>query len=244
MDAVPHLPHGRIWQGRCEISDGFGLDSDWVLVCRRVSRVREDVPSALERATPARREFFQLCGVTRRGRSGKRGVFDGLRFINSMHALTTPRLVLLPGLDGTGALFKPLVDAIGSRAATTVISYSSPEVSRYADCRAVVERNLPREEPYVLVGESFSGPIAVSIAAARPPGLIGLVLAASFVSSPRAALKWFSASIAFLPAPRRGRWLAEILLLGRRSTRLLLGSRLKVRAHVFERFRESMFRRS
>ena len=55
-------------------------------------------------------------------------------------------------MDGTGVLFKPLVDAIGSRAETTVIGYSSPEVSRYADCREVVECNLPREGPYLLVG--------------------------------------------------------------------------------------------
>jgi pimeloyl-ACP methyl ester carboxylesterase len=145
-------------------------------------------------------------------------VFKRSRIINSMRSLTTPRLVLLPGLDGTGALFKPLVDAIGSRAATTIISYSSPEISRYADCRVVVERSLPCDEPYVLVGESFSGPVAVSIAAERPAGLVGLVLAASFVSSPRAVLKWFSACIPLLPAPHRGRWMAETLLLGRHST--------------------------
>jgi pimeloyl-ACP methyl ester carboxylesterase len=48
--------------------------------------------------------------------------------------------------------------------------------------------------------------------------LMGVVLAGSFVSSPRVALKWFSMCIPFLPAPSRVRWLAEVLLLGRHST--------------------------
>lgn len=40
----------------------------------------------------------------------------------------------------------------------------------------------------MLVGESFSGPLAVRLAAERPEGLRGLILVASFVTSPLTAL--------------------------------------------------------
>jgi pimeloyl-ACP methyl ester carboxylesterase len=129
-----------------------------------------------------------------------------------------PRLVLLPGLDGTGDLFRPFLNAVGSAAPSTVVRYSSPEVSGYAECRAVAEAQLPDSEPYILVGESFSGPIAVSIAATNPPGLRGLVLVGSFVETPRLALRWLSAFIDILPTHNGPSWLTDFLLLSRWAT--------------------------
>jgi pimeloyl-[acyl-carrier protein] methyl ester esterase len=69
----------------------------------------------------------------------------------------------------------------------------------------------------VLVGESFSGPVAVSIAAARPPGLRGLVLVGSFVTSPRRVLSWLSGVTPVLPTHGPG-WTRDFLLLGRYAT--------------------------
>ena len=129
-----------------------------------------------------------------------------------------PRLVLLPGLDGTGDLFRPFLSAVGSAVPSTVVRYSSPEVSGYAECRAVAEAQLPDPEPYILVGESFSGPIAVSIAATNPPGLCGLVLVGSFVEKPRSALRWLSSFIGVLPTHNGPSWLTDFLLLGRWAT--------------------------
>jgi pimeloyl-ACP methyl ester carboxylesterase len=129
-----------------------------------------------------------------------------------------PRLVLLPGFDGTGELFGPFVDALRGRAAVTVVDYSRPKVSSYSDCRALAERRLPRDESYVLVGESFSGPVAVSIAAANPPGLCGLALVGSFLSSPRPALKYFSPLLPILPTHNPSDRLTDFLLLGRHAT--------------------------
>lgn len=51
--------------------------------------------------------------------------------------------------------------------------------------QAFVADRLPGDAPFLLVGESFSGPFAIRIAASRPPGLSGLVLCASFAVSPR-----------------------------------------------------------
>lgn len=133
-------------------------------------------------------------------------------------AVSMPALVLLPGLDGTGDLFDPLVEALPVGVRSTVVRYTSPALGTYAECRAAVLERLPRNEPYVLVGESFSGPIATSIAATNPPGLRGLVFVASFVSSPRRMLTWLSALIRLMPTHGAPGRITDFLLLGRFAT--------------------------
>jgi pimeloyl-[acyl-carrier protein] methyl ester esterase len=136
----------------------------------------------------------------------------------SAHTMSTPRLLLLPGLDGTGELFEPFARATGPASPLTIVRYSAPELSRYVECRAVVRDQLPRKEPYVLLGESFSGPIAVSLAAESPPGLVGLILVGSFVSTPRRALSWFSGFIDMLPTHNAPAWASDTVLFGRWAT--------------------------
>jgi pimeloyl-ACP methyl ester carboxylesterase len=48
----------------------------------------------------------------------------------------------------------------------------------------IVRAAIPRDDPFAIVGESFSGPLAVRVAAGNPPGLRALVLIASFVRPP------------------------------------------------------------
>ena len=96
----------------------------------------------------------------------------------------TPSLVLLPGMDGTGDMFRPLLDAFGGTLSSVVVSYPSTEPLRYSELVALARESLPTNGPYVLLGESFSGPIAVTLAAEHPDGLTGLILCASFVSNP------------------------------------------------------------
>ena len=95
-----------------------------------------------------------------------------------------PSLVLLPGLDGTGILFKPLIAALPSEVSTIVVAYPGDQPLGYAELLPMVLAALPTKHPFVLLGESFSGPLAVMAAATRPAGLVGLVLCASFVRSP------------------------------------------------------------
>jgi pimeloyl-ACP methyl ester carboxylesterase len=98
-------------------------------------------------------------------------------------------LVLLPGLDGTGDLFAPVVDALGPNVPTQIVRYPLSHASDYAACEAIARGALPTDRPYVLLGESFSGPIAVSIAAAAPPGLRGLILCSTFARNPQPYLR-------------------------------------------------------
>ena len=91
--------------------------------------------------------------------------------------------LLLPGLDGSGRLFAPLLAAGPRRIAPTVLSFPPDAPLGYDGLLPRVRAALPRG-PFLLVAESFSGPLAVRLAAERPRGLAGLVLAATFVHRP------------------------------------------------------------
>ena len=113
-----------------------------------------------------------------------------------------PTLVLLPGLDGTGDLFKPFIDALQPDIATITVDYSSPSHSTYAACQAAALSRLPQQGPFVLVGESFSGPIAIALAASRPAGLRGVILVGTFVTSPSRSLGWLAPLLRFTSTGR------------------------------------------
>lgn len=97
------------------------------------------------------------------------------------------RLILLPGMDGTGKLFHRFQKALPDEYSTTVISYPSDRTLDWAHLQRLVLKNLPSEEPFALLGESFSGPIAYSIASRRPSNLKALILCATFLSNPTSA---------------------------------------------------------
>jgi pimeloyl-ACP methyl ester carboxylesterase len=99
-------------------------------------------------------------------------------------------IVLLPGMDGTGELFAPLVAAWGDQFRAQVVSYPCAERLDYAALADRVRSLLPRNEDYVLLAESFSGPLGVMLAAERPQRLRGLVLCATFARSPLPLLRW------------------------------------------------------
>jgi len=93
-------------------------------------------------------------------------------------------LILLPGLEGTGALFAPLVDALGDGIECRTHSYPNDTSNAYNALFPLVYTTLPRDRSYVLLGWSFSGPLAIMTAARRPPGLRGLILCSTFARSP------------------------------------------------------------
>jgi len=93
------------------------------------------------------------------------------------------RLIVLPGLDGTGALTAPLGDTLRGSHDVEIISYPT-NLTRYEDIAPWLAPQLGSRD-YALVAESFSGPLAIAIAAERPQGLKALVLVASFARSPR-----------------------------------------------------------
>lgn len=91
--------------------------------------------------------------------------------------------ILLPGIDGSGRLFAPLLAAAPRGVAPTVVAFPPDEPLGYDALVDRVRAALPRRR-FLLIAESFSGPIAVRLAAERPRGLAGLVLAATFLHRP------------------------------------------------------------
>lgn len=96
--------------------------------------------------------------------------------------MTRPSLILLPGLDGTGRLFAPLVDALGDACDTRIVSY--PNLEAPDDYIALVEDTIPADSKPVLVAESFSGPIALALLAAHPDRFSGAVLSTTYARPP------------------------------------------------------------
>jgi len=110
-----------------------------------------------------------------------------------------PTLVLLPGLDGTGDFFQPLLETLGETVRSRVVRYPVDGGYDYATCRELVRAQLPTDGPYVLLGESFSGPIAISLAAEAPKGLVGIVLCVTFASNPRPRLAFIRPFLPYIP---------------------------------------------
>jgi pimeloyl-[acyl-carrier protein] methyl ester esterase len=93
-------------------------------------------------------------------------------------------LVLLPGLDGSVAMFGPLVGSAPVDVDVITVPYPAGGANTYPELLPSVQAALPRDRPFHLLGWSFGGPLALMAAAARPPRLRGVILAASFVKSP------------------------------------------------------------
>ncbi len=94
------------------------------------------------------------------------------------------RLVLLPGMDGTGELFSDFVDALPLWVVPEVIRFPGKKSLSHGQLEAETRSALSGLGRFVLLGESFSSPLAVRSAASAPNGLCGLVICAGFVAPP------------------------------------------------------------
>jgi pimeloyl-[acyl-carrier protein] methyl ester esterase len=90
-------------------------------------------------------------------------------------------------MDGTGVLLADLAARLLRRRRVEVISYPADPLLGYDRLTALVMKRMPNER-FVVLGESFSGPIAIEVAASVPQRVAGLVLASSFARSPLPAL--------------------------------------------------------
>jgi pimeloyl-ACP methyl ester carboxylesterase len=102
-------------------------------------------------------------------------------------------LVLLPGLDGTGELFDPLIAHLPNWINPIVVPYPKDKPYGYSELKPIVNGKLPENSDFVIIGESFSGPLAVMTASDHPKGLQGIILCASFIIKPfRFVPSWLS----------------------------------------------------
>jgi pimeloyl-[acyl-carrier protein] methyl ester esterase len=128
-----------------------------------------------------------------------------MQLISGSMSSHAPRLVLLPGMDGTGELFAAFVEVLPKEFEAEIVRYPNDCCSSSTNLTQLLRSATLVSAPFVLIAESFSSPLAIEWAATNPPNLKGLVICAGFATSPvRGWLRFICARlspICFLIAP-------------------------------------------
>lgn len=127
-------------------------------------------------------------------------------------------LILLPGMDGTGTLFDNFIESLENEFIIKTVRYPSTVELDYNELASLVIQNLPERGNFVILGESFSGPVAISLAATKHPRLIGLILCCTFACNPRPLLSFFQRIIDYIPLHSMPTFFLSFLLHGKCST--------------------------
>lgn len=96
----------------------------------------------------------------------------------------SPIWTFLPGLHGTDKLFSAITKVIPSNVATELIELPASGKQDYSTLTQWLDQQLPGSPKRLLIAESFSGPLAIRLAALRPEQISGIVLCASFCDAP------------------------------------------------------------
>nr|WP_255443359.1 MULTISPECIES: alpha/beta hydrolase [unclassified Pseudoxanthomonas] len=118
-------------------------------------------------------------------------------------------------MDGTGRLYRNLARRLDADFEVRTLAYDSRRFDGYSPLADALAPQLPRDRDFVLIAESFAGPLAAELAGRFPQGLRALVLAASFVSSPLPASRLLAGVLEHLPATLPPGLLLERMLAGR-----------------------------
>lgn len=133
-------------------------------------------------------------------------------------------LVLLPGMDGTGIAYDSFIAALGPSYIVKVVQYPTTEPLSYSELEVIARAHIPSDGPFIILGESFSGPIAVSLAASCSSQLKGLILCCSFVKNPQPLFSGFKSLADMLPVSIMPQALLSYFLLGPFSNSALRSS--------------------
>jgi pimeloyl-[acyl-carrier protein] methyl ester esterase len=97
-------------------------------------------------------------------------------------------LILLPGLDGTGNLFAPLIPELPRTLNVITAAYPSERFLPYPELVSWLSELVPSNGPFAILGESYGTTVAVKFTATHPPNLTGVILCAGFIFNP--VRKW------------------------------------------------------
>lgn len=99
------------------------------------------------------------------------------------------QLVLLPGMDGTGKLFADFASCLRdySFQSIQVVPLLDHGPQDYLSLTIAIKTKLPKSD-FVIIAESFSGPIAYLLAQEKIDHLKAVFFVASFLSPPRPQL--------------------------------------------------------
>lgn len=105
-----------------------------------------------------------------------------------MHSLSGQKLIFMPGLDGTGASFEPLLKLIPSDIFTKTIYYPNDKFYSFEEIIEHAKSQIEPSQENIILAESFSGPIAITLIGSGQVKAKGLILCSTFARSPRPLL--------------------------------------------------------
>ena len=105
------------------------------------------------------------------------------------------KIILLPGMDGTGSLFAEYITEISDAFEPIVISFPNDKYLTTSELIGLIDSRCSNYDSFIIIAESFSVPIALHYAASRPLKLKALIICAGFAVSPVQGWKRFLISL-------------------------------------------------
>ncbi|HWB32731.1 MAG TPA: alpha/beta hydrolase [Acidobacteriaceae bacterium] len=110
-----------------------------------------------------------------------------------------PKIVILPGMDGTGLLLENFAAALPVSFRAQIVRYPVDGCGSYAEVARFLAAAHLDTEPFIVVAESFSSVASIAWAATKPSNLCGLVVCVGFATPPvRRLLRPISALLTYL----------------------------------------------
>ncbi len=94
-----------------------------------------------------------------------------------------PLIILMPGFDGTGRLFDPLLECVQDRSRYLVIRYDDDYKTLEQHVEHLMD-TLPEDRDIILVAESFSSLVALEMLERGLPCIKGVLIVAGFIRTP------------------------------------------------------------
>ncbi|GAD76617.1 alpha/beta fold hydrolase [Vibrio azureus] len=93
------------------------------------------------------------------------------------------KIVLIPGMDGTGLLFAPFIEVVPDEIEVISLPLLQRSDADYHDQAQHIIANIG-EDPIVLIAESYSGMVAYSMLQIGSPNIKHIIFVASFLECP------------------------------------------------------------
>ncbi|MDO6527214.1 alpha/beta hydrolase [Motilimonas sp. 1_MG-2023] len=93
------------------------------------------------------------------------------------------KVILLPGMDGTGLLFEPLAQQLSRRLDVEVVPLNDVSGDSYVELAQQIAKGIQGEK-IILVAESYSGRIAYELCHILGERIVKVIFVASFISRP------------------------------------------------------------
>lgn len=91
----------------------------------------------------------------------------------------------MPGMDGTGLSFEPVLPFVPKDAKVTIVRYPADKLLSFDETLECAAQQMPAGDPPIVIAESFSGPVAIKMIGSGRVKARALILCATFAKSPR-----------------------------------------------------------